>query len=314
MALTVEHAVASLRLIVAVAKADDDLADQERAQLQAALEALPLENLTVDQLLAESVDVEAQFRVLDTPEAREHAWQAMYAMAWADGQCVPLEQVVLDHAQQALGIEEQKVTALHRLYNEARDTVLPSSIQPIADPDKRAHEIREDTLKYAILSAVLGAFPVPGLAVLTDLAVVGVQVKLVRDIGQYWGHKVDAASAKSLLYGLGLGTGARIAVNNLAKLVPGWGSAFGAVSSFAATWALGKVANEYFAKGGQDDPSVLLSAFKHAQTEGKQAYQSHKGAIAVKQEQEAARLQQLADDVKAGRISQEEYQRRAAGV
>lgn len=239
----------------------------------------------------------------------QSAWQAMYAMAWADGECVPLEQVVLDHAQSVLQIEEHKVTGLHRLVNEARDTVLPSSIDPIADPERRATEIKQDTLKYAVMSAVLGAFPVPGLAIITDLAVIGLQVKLVRDVGQYWGHKVDHAAAKSLLYGLGLGTGARLAVNNLAKLVPGWGSAVGATTSFVATYGLGKVANEYFKNGAKDDPKVLLNAFKSAQAEGKSQYDAHKGEIALKQQIEGARLAGLAEDVKDGRISQAEYQR-----
>ncbi len=312
MALTETHAVAALRLIVAVAKADDELADQEREQLEAALNALPLGGLSVDQLLAEPVDIEAQFKLLDSEEAREHAWGAMYAMAWADGQCVPMEQVVLERAQAVLGIEDAKVNGLHRLYNEARDTVLPSAIAPIADPARRENEIRQDTLKYSILSAILGAFPVPGLALLTDLAVIGVQVKLVRDIGQYWGHKVDQSAAKSLLYGLGLGTGARLAVNNLAKLVPGWGSAVGATTSFAATWALGKVANQYFAGGGKDDPSVFIAAFKSAEKEGKSEFEAHKGEIAAKQALGQDRLRQLAEDAKAGRISQEEYQRKVS--
>ncbi len=312
MALTETHAVAALRLIVAVAKADDELADQERAQLEAALAALPLGGLSVDQLLAEAVDIEAQFKLLDSDEAKENAWGAMYAMAWADGNCVPMEQVVLDRAQAVLGIADAKVNGLHRLYNEARDTVLPSSIEPIADPARRDREIREDTLKYSILSAILGAFPVPGLALLTDLAVVGVQVKLVRDIGQYWGHKVDQSAAKSLLYGLGLGTGARMAVNNLAKLVPGWGSAVGATTSFAATWALGKIANQYFANGGKDDPAVLLAAFKSAEKEGKAEFEAHKGEISAKQAMGQDRLRQLAEDAKAGRISQEEYQRKVS--
>ncbi|MBM4344663.1 MAG: TerB family tellurite resistance protein [Deltaproteobacteria bacterium] len=312
MALTETHAVAALRLVVAVAKADDELAPEERAQLEAALSALPLGGLSVDQLIAQPVDIEAQFKLLDTDEAREHAWGAMYAMAWADGQCVPMEQVVLDRAQTVLGIEDTKVNGLHRLYNEARDTVLPSSIEPIADPAKRDAEIREDTLKYSILSAILGAFPVPGLALLTDLAVIGVQVKLVRDIGQYWGHKVDQSAAKSLLYGLGLGTGARLAVNNFAKLVPGWGSAVGATTSFAATWALGKVANQYFANGAKDDPSVFVAAFRSAEKEGKAEFESHQGEIAAKQQLAQDRLRQLAEDAKAGRISQQQYQAKVA--
>lgn len=309
MAMTEEQAVACLRLLFAVAQADGEIAQAERRQLEAALDELPLRTLSVDAMLAEPVDIEAQFKLLDTQEAKETAWQAMYTMAWADGQCVPLEQAVLDWAQQELGIQEEQVTLVHRFYNEARDTLLPSSIEPIGDPVRRAAEVREDTLKYAILSAVLGAFPVPGMAILTDLAVIAIQVKLVRDVGQYWGHKVDQEAAKSLLFGLGIGTGARLAVNNLAKLVPGWGSAVGATTSFASTWALGKVADEYFKNGAKDEPAVLLETFKSAEKEGKAEYDSHKSEIAAKKQIDAARLEALAADAKAGRISQAEYQK-----
>lgn len=308
MSMTDVQAVACLRLLVAVAKADGEVAPAERQQLENALADLPLGGISCDALLREDVNIDAQFRLLDSQEAKESAWQAMYAMAWADGECAPVEQVVLDYAQQTLGIPDESSSLVHRLYNEARDTVLPSAIHPIADPQHRAAEIKEDTLKYAILSAVLGAFPVPGLAILTDLAVVAVQVKLVRDIGQYWGHKVDQAAAKSLLLSLGLGTGARLAVNNLAKLVPGWGSAVGATTSFASTWALGKVADEYFKSGAKADPAELRSSFQSAQKEGKSEYEAHKGEIAVKSDLDSARLKQLAADTKSGRISQAEYQ------
>lgn len=312
MALSEEQAVACLRLLFAVARADGEVAPAERRQLEAALAALPLRMLSVDALIAEPVDIEAQFRLLDSQEARESAWQAMYTMAWADGACVPLEQAVLDLAQQRLDIADQQVTLVHRLYNEARDTLLPSAIQPIADPQRRAAEVREDTVKYAVLAAVLGAFPLPGMAILTDLAVIAIQVKLVRDIGLYWGHKVDEQAAKSLLYGLGIGTGARLAVNNLAKLVPGWGSAVGATTSFAATWALGKVANEYFKNGAQDRPEALAAHFKDAEREGQAAYDAHKNEIAAKRRTDAARLEALTAQAKAGRISQAEYQQKVA--
>ena len=128
---------------------------------------------------------------------------------------------------------------------------------------------------------MLGAFPIPGVAIATDLAIVAVQVKMVRDIGQYHGHKVDKEGAKSLLYGLGLGTGARIAVNNIVKLVPGWGSAFAAVTSFAATFAVGKVMEKYFADGKKADAAALKKEFQAAQKEGKAAYAEHKDEVAA---------------------------------
>jgi uncharacterized protein (DUF697 family) len=161
---------------------------------------------------------------------------------------------------------------------------------------------------------VLGAFPVPGLAIATDLAIVALQVKLVRDIGQYWGHKVDKEAAKTLLGGLGLGTGARIAVANLAKLVPVWGSAFGATSAFATTWALGKIANRYFERGRPADLGELKKEMKAAEKEAREAYASQKDAIEAKRRDTEAKLTALAEQRKTGAITQAEYEQQVAAL
>src|SRR6476659_6355828 len=96
---------------------------------------------------------------------------------------------------------------------------------------------------------------------------------MVRDIGQYWGHPLDRSAAKTMLYGMGLGTGARLAVNNLAKLLPGWGSAVGATTSFASTFALGKVIDKMFASGkGPDESDRLRAEFKTAEQEARGVY------------------------------------------
>jgi uncharacterized protein (DUF697 family) len=211
----------------------------------------------------------------------------------------------------ALGVAKEQQTLLGRLFAETKDTVLLSNIKPIADPARRSAEIREDALKYAILSAILGAFPIPGVAIATDLAAVALQVKLVRDIGQYHGHKVDAKAAKTLLAGLGLGTGARIAVTNLVKLVPGWGSAVGAASSFAATYAVGRVMDGYFTRGA-GDTSSLKDEFKAAEKEGKKAYKESKDVISAKEAEAKAKLDALNAEYKAGAIDQATYEKRAA--
>jgi len=159
---------------------------------------------------------------------------------------------------------------------------------------------------------VLGAFPIPGLAIATDLGVIALQVKMVRDIGQYWGHAVDRNAAKSMLYGMGLGTGARLAVNNLAKLLPYWGSAVGATTSFASTFALGKVIEKFFAADAKGDITVLKTDFNAAEKEGKATYAEHKDAVDAQGAEAKATLAKLTVDLKEGRITQEEMEQRLA--
>jgi uncharacterized protein (DUF697 family) len=178
----------------------------------------------------------------------------------------------------------------------------------------REKEVSKDVLKYSIMSAVLGSFPVPGVAIATDLGVVALQVKLVRDMGQYWGHKLDRKAATSLLGGLGLGTGMRIAVSNLAKLVPGWGSVFGGSAAFASTWALGKVARMYFDSGMKTDVTTLKNEFRSAEGEGREAWTKQSSVIDAKRKETNERLAALQADLDSGKLTRADYETKVSSL
>ena len=112
---------------------------------------------------------------------------------------------------------------------------------------------------------------------------------------------------------LGLGTGARLAIANLAKLVPGWGSAVGATTSFASTYALGKVIDKFFESGAsEEDAGKLKDDFEAAKNEGKEVYSQQQDAIVESQRSYASTLDGLAADLKAGKITQAEFDERVA--
>lgn len=311
MEINVNEAKACLRALVAVAKADGRITDDELAALVSTLGTLPGSS-DLAPYLAEKVDFDQLLAEITSPQAREQLWQSAYGMVHADGKATSEEQKLLDRMRTTFKLDDANVSTTQRVFEEAKDTLLPSNIDPINDPARRQKEIDQDVLKYSVLSAVLGAFPVPGVALATDLAIIALQVKLVRDIGQYWGHKVDKEAAKTLLGGLGLGTGARIAVSNLAKLVPVWGSAFGATTAFATTWALGKIANRYFEGGQKANLADLKKELKVMEKEGKDAYAQQKDAIERKRQDAAATLTALNEQRRAGTISQTDYERRIA--
>lgn len=313
MEINIKEGTACVRALVAVAKADGTITAEERAALQSALAMLPAGS-DLASYLDETVDFGQVLAEITTQHAREQLWQSAFSMIHADGTATAEEQKLVDQIQATFQIDEGKVSTTKRLLDEAKDTLLPSNIEPIADPAQRQKEIDQDVLKYSVFSAVLGAFPVPGIAIATDLAIVALQVKLVRDIGQYWGHKVDKHAAKTLLGGLGLGTGARIAVSNLAKLVPVWGSAFGATTAFATTWALGKIANRYFESGQKADLAQLKGEMKDLEKAGKDTYAQQKDAIAKKREAASAALESLNAKRKAGTITQAEYEAQVAAL
>ncbi|WP_394822620.1 YcjF family protein [Pendulispora albinea] len=313
--ISVTEGLAGLRILVAIAKADGKLMDEERNALEEALGEVQLpEGITLDTLLDEPVDVEAQIERIVSPEARRETYQAAVNISMVDGDCDPSEKQILDRLEVAFGLEQPRPQTqpsfLSDLVTETKDTILPSHIKRIDDPKKRAAEVSEDILKYAIMSAVLGAFPVPGIAIATDIAVVAMQAKLVRDIGQYYGNTMDKKAVGSLLGGVVGGAGMRIAVNNLAKLVPGWGSVVGATTSFATTWGIGKVADRYFESGGTVTAAELRAEFKSAKKDGKTIYNENKESVAAKADRTKATLEALNADLAAQKITQAEYDER----
>jgi len=313
MALNEKEAVASFRLLVCMAKVDGKLHDEERTALEAGLEGIPLpKGVTLENLLAEDSVLETQVSQIESEEGRQQTYQAAYTMAYADGECTLDEQKMLDRLRAGLHLGEKDVTWIQRITSEAKDTFLPSNIEPVTDTQQRKSEIFEDVMKYSILSAILGVNPVPVVSIATDLAVVGIQVKMFRDIGQYYGHRVDKDAIKSVMAGIGLGTGARIAVTNLAKFIPGFGSALGAATAFAATFALGRIAEHWFDSNMMTDIEQLKQHYANAKKEARAEYDKRRTEIETQQRIKEIHLKTLSEELRAGELTQEQYEQKLA--
>lgn len=315
-----KEALACLRILVAIARADGTVHNDERKSLAAALESLELPGgMTVDTLLAEKPNVDEQLALVTSLDARDQLYRSAYFMAYADGACTKEEQAILDRIAEVTGVDPASRNSLAGLFvsgGEAVDAPRASVLDApaaIDDPIQRAVKVASHMIKYSAVTAVLGAFPIPGLSLATDLAVIALQLKMVRDIGAFYGQQVDAKRARSMLYSLGLGTGARLAVSNLAKFIPAWGSVFGAATSFASTYALGQIINKFFATGG-DEIEALKDEFELAKKEGKKVYEEQKDAIAESQRAVGPTLDSLASDLKAGKITQAEFDAKVAAL
>ena len=305
------EAIATLKLLVSIAKADGNLSAEERSVFEDSLGQFKLPVGTTAQSLIDGTYTPANLVGEITSQAgRDAAFSACFAMAHADHKCVPQEQAILDLVEKSWAVPNEKKGLLNRIFSEARDTVSLTAIKPIADPAKREVEVTEDVRKYAILAGALGLFPIPVAKLATELAVVGVQGKMVRDIGQYWGHETTTAGVKQLLAGMGVGQVARIALNTLMGFVPIVGSVIPAATNFASTWAAGRVANQFYASGGNLDMATLKDMFKLKQKEGKDAYEKSKAEVAAKAQENKGKLDALAAEYKANKITQAEYERR----
>jgi uncharacterized protein (DUF697 family)/tellurite resistance protein len=298
--------LATFRVLVAVARADRALKPEE---LEVLTQALGPHADLLDQLLEEQVDVDAEIALLDE-DTRRAVYQSAFALAYADGNA-SFDEVKL---MKRLVPNEGERTFFGQVVGETLDTLLPERVVAEVDPARRDLEITEDIVKYSVLSAVAGAMPVPGVAIVADLAVIAIQAKLVHDIGLYWGHSMDRHQVRAFIGSVAGSAALRISVSNLAKLIPGWGSAFGAATAFASTYGIGRVAEQYFARGQELDESELKSLYRSAKAEGEQRFEDEQERITTAEVLEGKRLAELNEQLASGTISREDYNRAIAAL
>src|SRR5688500_9161080 len=154
-----KEALACLRILVAIARADGTIHNDERKSLSAALESLELPGgMTVEKLLAEKPDVEAELAQVTSDEAREQLYRSAYFMAHADGACTKEEQAILDRIAEVTGADRSSLAGLFVTgagggEEPARASLLdvPAAIK---DPVERSSKVTTHSLKYAAVTAV----------------------------------------------------------------------------------------------------------------------------------------------------------------
>jgi uncharacterized protein (DUF697 family)/tellurite resistance protein len=315
MSASQRESIASLRLLVCLAKADGVLHDKEREALEQSLSDVELPDVDLSTMLAEEWDIEEVSEMFEHEDARDQAFSSAYALAYADGECSPEERKMLDTLKHAWSVSDEREAFLRRvLRGHVDDDDGPEEPVHMLSAEAREAKVRSETRKTAVVSAVLGAFPLPLVAIATDLAIVGLEIGLAKDIAKFWGKEMDTAQAKGLLASFGVGTAARIAVTNLLKMFPGWGSAAGAATAYASSFAVGVAVNSYFAKGEGISRSDLAAEFKKAQAEAKKAYVDDKAEVDAKASGKKDEIAALAAKLEAGEIDQAEFERAVAEV
>ncbi|MFN5978675.1 MAG: hypothetical protein ACK45W_04990, partial [Pseudanabaena sp.] len=304
--------LASFKVLVSMAKADGKMLEEEFASLADTFEEIHLpDGVTVDRLLNEEDEpIDILLSQITSDIAQEMVYQSAYAMANIDGECSSEEKELLDKIGTTFTSSKLwgKQEWLETLERRSLRSSISEQVRQIDDPDKRASEVESAITDTCFLNAVLGAFPLPGIAIAFDMLIYWNQLDLAQTIGQSWGYDRDNENLRKALFGsLGI-TGTRIAVSNLAKLVPVFGMVVGATTAYASTWALGKVANEYFASGGEMDVFSLRQAFKKAKKEGEAIYKTKAEEIAEKKQAIEPQVQLLNEELKAGSITPDEYQ------
>lgn len=142
-----------------------------------------------------------------------------------------------------------------------------------------AQEMDSKVLKASILNGAIELLPEN----LSTLAIIPLQMRLVYQIGQSYGYQLDSGHIKDFLATVGVGltsqyleqAGRKLLGGLLGKVGGGLLGGLGkqAVSSgmsFASTYALGHVANQYYAGGRQLSTDMLKDAYQHVMQDGRQ--------------------------------------------
>lgn len=112
------------------------------------------------------------------------------------------------------------------------------------------HVVRNSSL----LNTIVGAEPIPGLAIPFLL---GIQARMVLRIAAIYGEPMSVEHAKTLLATIAGGLTLRYLAIAVAKFVPGPGWIVAGIVAGAGTWAIGRVAIQYFEHGKRLSPAQI---------------------------------------------------------
>ena len=143
-------------------------------------------------------------------------------------------------------------------------------------------------LHYAVLSGALDLLP----AGLAAIAVIPLQMRMVYRIGREYGFTLDRGHVREFLATVGVGLASQAAdlvarrilgglgadcFGNAGRSLAGAGTA--GVFSFACTYAIGRLADRYYAGGRHMSRAVLRETYARLLDEGRRRFGEHAGAV-----------------------------------
>ena len=271
---------ATLTVALMAAFADGLKDEREREAVRQVAEALGAEGevdlpaLFRDVLLSKP-DLATVVAPLNTAELKQYAYEMAVGVANSDGAQNDAEKAFLGRLAAALQLPDGQASAA---WAGAAEVVNAGSEAPAAatqgavmgKPSLTPAEYDKMILDASIMNAALELLPES----LASMAIIPLQVRLVYRIGKSYGYPMDMSQAKDFIATVGVGLtgqyveqlGRKLLGGLLGTLAGGLGRAVGhqAASSglsVATTYALGRVAQRYYASGRTLDTAMLKETF-----------------------------------------------------
>ena len=278
-----DEVFSGIKVLVALAKADGTIHDDERIAIESALDGADLPNgQTVASLLAAEIDLTVELARITSKEARERTYAAACAIVYVDGHVSLEEQRMLARVGAAFGLS---TAGTAEVFAKFTSVTPPSTLEKVDDAAERERVLTEEIASGASFSAVLASTSLP---IAAESCLFTNNVRVARNIGLVYGHDADDAFWRTFVGNVVGAAASWFAISSLLKLIPGSGSA--ASAAYASTFALGSVTRLYFDKGEDVPPSALRDAFVAAKREGQRLALGAAAAIAACRERlDAAR-------------------------
>jgi uncharacterized protein (DUF697 family) len=280
--LTPPQQEALYTLCVMAAFADGATQELERSEIKRIGEMFPdLHAAAIYQrVLLQSVKLEEIAHQLPAPELRRLGYELAICVCEADEAIQPAEQEFLDRLARVLEIEASTAANLQKEVDQVALSPVPAppamlpSVPPAPSgaplPDAREAEAERASWQYAILNGALELLPES----LATMAIIPLQMKLVYEVGKLYGVRLDQGHIKEFLATAGIGLTSQVVEGFARKLVGGLfgkvggglarglaGQATGSAITFASTYALGRVAQRYYAGGRTMSQTELRGLF-----------------------------------------------------
>ena len=214
---------------------------------------------------------------LSDDEARRMAYDGALAICRSDSVLNATEQAFLEELRAALGLSSEEVAEMGRTAGE----LAGAPVVEVHEGTPPGGPLDEFILQQGILTGALEVLPDR----LANLAILPLQLRLVYQIGQRRGQKLDVNQVKDLAATLGLSAAAQGVEGVVMKLVGGVAGgllgglvggatrvATSAVITFASTYALGHTADQYYAQGRRLSAADLKVLFERFQEDAKTIY------------------------------------------
>ena len=286
-----------LTLALMAAFADGAKHDTERAELKRIAESLPHAEVQpaalYQRVLLKRITPAQAAEPLQSPELRQLAYELAVCVCDADGAQTDAEKTFLAGLRRELKLEEQAAAAVDNAaealaVEPLADTALPPVIARSSAMDAQVEKM---VLNYAILNGALELLPES----LATMAIVPLQMKMVYRVGKSYGHELGRGHIKELLAAAGVGLTSQVLEGYARKLLGGLLGKVGggmlktvgqqtasSAMSFATTWALGRLAQQYYAGGRKLSAIELRSTFGALTEQARSMHSRYAGEIQQK--------------------------------